>query len=398
MKVLFLMFAFPDMNVSFNMYTALVEEFVRNKHEVYVVAPNNKRLKTEIRVEKGINILRVKTLPIKNVNNLIKGIANLFLPYQYEYAIKKYFGITQFDLIIMPTPPITLIDPAAKIKHRCNAFFYLILRDIFPQNAVDLGFMKNDSMLQKYFRHKETKLYREADAIGCMSEGNIQYIRAKNESLKEKKLHVLHNFQIKYNNTSDTKLFDKTKFGIEGKFVVVFGGNMGKPQQLENVLDLAKKCTTFPDVLFLLLGEGITLQRLEKIISEHKITNIKTLGTIQKKEYQDLLCNCDLGLISLHQNFTIPNIPSKTLDYFNVGLPVLASIDKATDYGKVLDDAHAGLWSYSGDSEAFFNNFKKLYSDSELRKNLGENGRKYFEKYLTPDIAYKTIIEKVLSS
>jgi glycosyltransferase involved in cell wall biosynthesis len=396
MRVLFLMFAFPDMNVSFNMYTALVDQFVNNRHEVFVVAPGNQQRKTEISIEKGISILRVRTLPIKNVGNIRKGIANLLLPYQYDRAINKHFRNKKFDLVVMPTPPLTLVDIATKIKKRDNAFFYCILRDIFPQNAVDLGFIRKGGLIHRYFRQKEHKLYTEADAIGCMSDGNIRYVLDHNKSIPESKPEILHNFQIKYENIQNRKPIDKDSYGLKGKFVVVFGGNMGKPQQLENVIELAKRCLIYPDVLFLLLGEGLVMQRLEKTISERKISNIRILGTIPKHEYQDLVHVCDIGLISLHQNFTIPNIPSKTLDYFNVGLPVLASIDKATDYRNVLDNAKAGLWSYSGDIEAFKNNFDTLYLNPEIRKEMGKAGHKYFEQYLTPDIAYQKIVKHLI--
>jgi glycosyltransferase involved in cell wall biosynthesis len=97
----------------------------------------------------------------------------------------------------------------------------------------------------------------------------------------------------------------------------------------------------------------------------------------------------------LHQNFTIPNIPSKTLDYFNVGLPVLASIDRFTDYDKVLEDAKAGLWSYAGDHQAFKNNFNLLYQNESKRKQMGINARDYFINYLTPEIAFQTVANKI---
>ena len=122
------------------MYTTLVEEFLDNGHEVTVLAPGKE--KTGINVENGVSVLRVRTLPIKNVPNYLKGVSNVFLPYQFERALNKFYKKKSFDLIVSPTPPITLVGLAAKLKRRHNAKFYLILRDIFPQNAVDLGFMK----------------------------------------------------------------------------------------------------------------------------------------------------------------------------------------------------------------------------------------------------------------
>ncbi|NLN95237.1 MAG: glycosyltransferase family 4 protein [Bacteroidales bacterium] len=393
MRVLFLMFVFPDMNKSFNMYTTLVEEFVNHRHDVVVLAPGN--TKTFVSVEKNIEVLRVQTLPIKNVPNYLKGISNLILPYQYATALNKFYKEKSFDLIIIPTPPITLVDLAAKLKKKFNASLYLVLRDMFPQNAVDLGFMKKGGILYNYFRRKEKKLYKEADFIGCMSEGNIDYVLQHNNFVNSGKLHELKNFQKPYKSTNNSRQFLKEKYKINNKFVVVFGGNMGKPQQLENVLTLAQAAMAYPDIVFLLLGEGVQMNRISGLVEKQNISNIYLNITIPKQEYQDLISICDIGLISLHQDFTIPNIPSKALDYLNVGLPILASLDKATDFGSILDRYNLGLWVYATQPKELIEKLLDLYHNRELRETMGKNGKAYFNKYLLPDIAYNTIIQQV---
>jgi glycosyltransferase involved in cell wall biosynthesis len=393
MRVLFLMFVFPDMNKSFNMYTTLVEEFVNHEHDVVVLAPGN--TKTLVSVEKSIEVLRVQTLPIKNVPNYLKGISNLLLPYQYAAALNKFYKEKNFDLIIIPTPPITLVDLAAKLKKKFNASLYLVLRDIFPQNAVDLGFMKKGGILYNFFRRKEKKLYKEADFIGCMSEGNIDYVLKHNNFVNPSKLHELKNFQKPYKSTDNSRQFLKEKYKLNNKFVVVFGGNMGKPQQLENVLTLAQAAMAYPDIVFLLLGEGVQMNRISDLIEKQNISNIYLNSTIPKQEYQDLISICDIGLISLHQDFTIPNIPSKALDYLNVGLPILASLDKATDFGSILDRYNLGLWVHATQPEELIEKLLNLYHNKELRETMEKNGKAYFNKYLLPDIAYNTIIQQV---
>lgn len=375
------------------MYTTLVEEFVNHGHDVVVLAPGN--TKTLVSVEKSIEVLRVQTLPIKNVPNYLKGISNLLLPYQYAAALNKFYKEKNFDLIIIPTPPITLVALAAKLKKKFNASLYLVLRDIFPQNAVDLGFMKKGGILYNFFRRKEKKLYKEADFIGCMSEGNIDYVLKHNNFVNPSKLHELKNFQKPYKSTDNSRQFLKEKYKLNNKFVVVFGGNMGKPQQLENVLTLAQAAMAYPDIVFLLLGEGVQMNRISGLIEKQNISNIYLNSTIPKQEYQDLISICDIGLISLHQDFTIPNIPSKALDYLNVGLPILASLDKATDFGSILDRYNFGLWVHATQPEELIEKLLNLYHNKELRETMGKNGKAYFNKYLLPDIAYNTIIQQV---
>lgn len=394
MNILFLLLSLPNMDESSNMYADLVKEFALEGHQVYPVAPLQKGEITCLKREAGIEVLRVKTRELFNVNPIRKGIANVLLSYQYKAAIRKFYSNIHFDMVIMPTPPITLVSVAEYIKKRDNAIFYLMLRDIFPQNAVDLGMMSPDSLFYTYFRRQEKQLYALADKIGCMSAANIKFVLKHNPEVNKEKLHILQNFQQKEDLqlvTEDLKL----KYGIKNKFVVVFGGNMGVPQKLENVIDLAKECEVYTDVIFLLVGKGTQRKKVEEIARKKNVSNVLFKDFIPRDDYQRLVSLCDIGLISLNERFTIPNIPSKTLSYFNLRIPVLASLDKNTDYGQILEEAQAGFWSIAGDIESYKKNFDRLYSDSELRKRMGENGRTYLEHHMTPEVAYKRIMDYV---
>lgn len=407
MRILFLTISVPDMSGSSNMYASLIREFARNGHSVCVVAPVSDGSPTRLRDEgENVRILRVKSLPLFGVNLVRKGIANVLLPFVYQRAIDRFLRGEKFDLVITPTPPITFVDVVARMKKRCGAKAYLILRDIFPQNAVDLGFMKKWWPLYWHFRRQEKKLYRVCDKIGCMSQGNIDYIRAHNPSVPAEKLHILENFQTveplpdrqtpKANSRQPTANRQplKSKYGVGGKFVVIFGGNMGVPQKLENVLALAKACEAdYPDVAFLLVGKGVQQARIRRLIDEMRCGNVVLRDFVPYQDYQRLVAECDVGLISLNERFTIPNIPSKTLSYFNLRLPVLASIDAATDYGRLLDEIGAGLWSLAGDVPAFKANFDRLYRDAALRARMGENGRRYLETHMTDAVAYRTVMD-----
>lgn len=390
MRILFLAISFPDIRKSSNIYTDLAEEFISKGHEVFPVAPLLNGSETTIVSEKNINVLRVKTFKLFKVNFILKGIANMLLPFQYRRAIKKYYKDIIFDAVILPTPPITLVSIARRYKKEGKKI-YLILRDIFPQNAVDLGIIQKWNPIYWIFRMKEKSLYKVSDYIGCMSPGNINYIIKHNPDIDSGKLHLLHNFQKKERITEGKKEI-KSKLGLEDKFLVIFGGNMGIPQKLENVVALAEACQHYKDVVFLLIGDGNQLANIRNMIQTKKLNNVMLIPFLSHYEYQDLVSQCDIGLISLNECFTIPNIPSKTLSYFNLGIPVLASIDRNTDYGVILTEAKAGLWSYAGEIDCFKSNFDILYNDAGLRKEMGLNGKKFFEENMTTEVAYNVIM------
>ncbi len=394
-KVLFLALGYPNVAKSTILYTDLMQEFGEQGHEVLVVAPAYEKGNYGCRVEGKVNVLRVKTLPLFKVGAIKKGIANLLLPYQYKRAIKKN-GDLDFDLVILPTPPITLFSVASWLKSKTKAKTYLILRDIFPQNAVDLKMMKENSILHKYFRKQELKLYKLVDSIGCMSKANITYVKQHNPSLDHSKFHLLPNWEkIPSSISKEGIAAVSEKLDISDKFVAIFGGNLGKPQQLENIVSLAQSCKEIKDIFFLILGSGTESERVKQLIAQDNLTNIKLVGRVPKMEYVQILAAADVGLISLHKQFTIPNFPSKVLTYFGLKKPVLASLDLSTDFGQMLDETKSGLWSEAGNIDAFKKNLLWLYNNREESIQMGENGYNYMKLHLTPEIAYRTIMENI---
>jgi len=393
-NVLFLMISFPDINKDSNLYSDLAEEFRNNGHQVYVTTLLEKKHNQNTYLEKvkNLNILRVRAGNWFNTNSVIKkGLTTITIANYFKRAVQNYFNDIKFDLVIYPTPPITFAPVVKYLKQRDECTSYLILRDIFPQNVQDLGLL-NNQLLYNYFRLKEKKLYNISDYIGCMSKGNIRYILDHND-IDESKLEILYNWGKVFYNSEVIAVDYKKKYGLENKFVAVFGGNIGLPQELEFLLELAKEYKYRSDVVFFIIGKGAQKEKIVNLIDYHKLSNVIIKDYIPRDEYRNLLKQCDIGLINLNRTFTIPNMPCKIVDYFNASIPILASTDKNTDLKQFLQDAKAGLWSETGDLEAYKGNFKKLLNDKKLREELGENGRKFLEENLNVEKAYQIIMK-----
>jgi glycosyltransferase involved in cell wall biosynthesis len=392
MTILFLMISYPDISKDSSMYIDLTQEFVSKGHNVYVVVANGPN-ETKLLREGCVNVLRIRTLKLFNTSAILKGIANELLPYQFNRSIEKTLGKIHFDAVILPTPPITFATTVKRVKKIQNSKIYLILRDIFPQNARDLGIL-NNKLLFNYFRQKEKKLYAISDYIGCMSIGNIEYIKANNHEVNIEKLHLLQNWK----NVVDYSLPDisiRNKYDLSNKFVVLYGGNLGKPQQAEFILELSKEVRNLDDVVFLIIGDGTEKKRISDLISKNDLKNVKVLNPIPRSQYAELAKVCDIGLVNLSNKFTIPNIPSRVLSYWEAKLPVLAAIDSHTDFGKIIEESGSGFWSLTGDISTYKENFMKLYSRKDLRISMGESGYRYLLEHCKTSLAYQTIIEKL---
>lgn len=399
MRVVFLGLAVPNMNEYHNMFTELVVEFRNNGHDIMVVAPTYDEKVFGMQVEDGIPTLRVPTLELFGVGKIQKGLATLLLPYQYKRALKKSKIDLNFDLVMMPTPPITLVNVASWLKRKYGSKMYLILRDIFPQNALDLGMMNPKGLAYTYFRKKEKEMYFASDYIGCMSPGNIDYVIRHNPEQNANKLHLLPNWAWLQPNLGQQEIIKiKDQYGLLDKFIVVFGGNIGKPQKMENIVALAKSCTTNKDIFFLIIGGGNEKEYLDRMILREDLSNVRVKDFLSREEFFKVLQIADVGLISLSENFTIPNIPSKSLVYFNARVPILASVDLNTDFGTQLEAIGAGLWAEAGKTKKLKEKLMYLYNNPEKRKKMGENGYQYFKNNLLASMAYENIISRVTNT
>lgn len=391
MHVLFLMQTFINVNEAEAMYNSLVKEFAEHGHDVTVIASNEGKEVTNLRKEGVAVVLRVSTLPILNINPILKGISSLLLPLLYFVALKKYLKFSKFDLIITPTPPITLTNLATRLKKKDNAKILLILRDIFPQNAVDLGMLSKKNPYYLFCRSLEKKLYRISDVIGCMSERNMDYLLMHNKGLTKERLCYLPNW-ITISQTdsacNDTLL---DRYNLVGKFIVLFGGNLGAPQKVDNLIEFSKLHVEKKDLVILVIGKGTHKKYLEKQIEREGIDNIIILNYMKRSDYEHFISLSQVGFISLNEKFTIPNIPSRALSYYLYKKPIFAIIDQVTDFGEMLAADKSGFSCIYGEYDKYKELFNQLYYDPGLRNKMGENGYNALLNKYNPQLTYLRI-------
>jgi glycosyltransferase involved in cell wall biosynthesis len=397
MKILFLSIGRLKRIDEKGMYTDLLREFKNNNHSIYIVHPVERRegKETEYVKENGVHFLRVKTGNIKKTNLIEKGISTITLESVFLKSIKRYLKNIKFDLVLYTTPPITFGKVVKYIKHRDGARSYLLLKDIFPQNAVDIGMFSKKSLFYKFFRAKEIQLYKISDYIGCMSPANAKYLLRHNPWINKEIVGVCPNSiePAEINITAEQKEKIRAKYGIPlDKTVFVYGGNLGKPQGIDFVIEALKSQKENDKVFFLIVGAGTEFNKLKSYFDTEGQANAKLLSELPKAEYEILANSCDVGLIFLDKRFTIPNFPSRLLPYMQASIPVLAATDVNTDVGAVIENGNFGLWCESGDADKFGSKLQQLL-DEEIRKQMGSNARRYLENHYTTEHSYEIIMK-----
>ncbi len=396
MNILFLTLArITDLSTS-GVYNDLMRKLVKDGHGVYVVAPFERHTgrKTELIESCGAHILGVKTLNIQKTNIVEKGIGTLLLESQYMSAINKYLKDIRFDLVLYSTPPITFNKVIGWAKRKYGAASYLMLKDIFPQNAVDLGMFSSKSLFYKFFRAKERKLYELSDYIGCMSPANVQYVLNHNPEVDPSRVEICPNsVELVETASVEDAAVIKEKYAVPtDKNICIYGGNLGKPQGIDFLIDCVKSNERRNNSFFLIVGNGTEFNRLNEWFMAAKPENAKLLSSLSKSEYDTLLQSADVGLIFLDRRFTIPNYPSRLLSYLENHIPIMMATDKNTDIGTIAEENGYGFWCESGDLTSFDEKLNAILESKTLREEMGANGYEFLKTNYTVDHTVNAIM------
>lgn len=401
MQIIFLTMSNLTEMDTHGIYVDLMCKFRDEGHEVYVVSPRERRSgeKTRQYVSGGVHFLGVKTLNLQKTNAIEKGIGQVLVETQFKKAIKHYLGNVKFDLILYSTPPITFPKVIQYLKSaNPSAKTYLLLKDIFPQNAVDLGMMSKTGMkgfLYRFFRKKEKKLYALSDYIGCMSPANVRYVIEHNPEVKPEHVEVAPN---SYQRIEQEVLTEEKHRSIREKYnlpvdrpIFIYGGNLGKPQGIPFLVRCLDANAKREDCHFVVVGNGTEYGILETWFKTCQPKSVSVFQRLPKEDYDRLVRACDVGLIFLDYRFTIPNYPSRLLPYLMEKKPIIAATDPNCDTGSIAEANGYGYWCPSNDDSAFTQCVDKILN-SDL-KQMGENGYQFYLNNYTVEHTYSQIVK-----
>lgn len=401
MKTIFLTMSNLSEVEHHGIYGDLMRKFRDEGHEVYIVTPRERRSgeKTHLYETGGVHILGVRTLNLQKTNAIEKGIGQVLVETQFKKAIKKHVGNLKADLILYSTPPITFPKVIQYLKKsNPQAKTYLLLKDIFPQNAVDLGMMSKSGIkgvLYRYFRNKEKKLYALSDYIGCMSPANVRYVIDHNPEVNPEKVEVAPN---SYERVEQTVLTEDERHSIREKYqlpadrpIFIYGGNLGKPQGIPFLIQCLNANANRENCHFVVIGKGTEYGKLKTWYDEKQPKGVSVFQRLPKEDYDQLVRACDVGLIFLDYRFTIPNYPSRLLPYLMEKKPIIAATDPNCDTGSIAEANGYGYWCPSNDVREFTQCVDKMLT-SDIAQ-MGENGYQFYLNNYTIENTYNAIVK-----
>ena len=368
----------------------LAQEFVLQGHELVVVVSSAGLDKPwAIEVIAGVQVLRVAALPTKDIGYARRTFNEMLLPFVMLRGIHKSpFRSVQWDAVVWYSPSIFLGPLVGVLKRSSNCRSYLILRDIFPEWAVDMGLLRK-GVVYRAFKLVERYQYSVADTIGVQSPSNLGYLTdfAKKPG---RRLEVLQNWLSPAPNVGSSVSIAATP--LSGRTIFVYAGNMGVGQGMDIFLDLAERLRNRQDIGFIFVGRGSEVARLQTSTERRALDNVVFHDEIDPCEIPGLLAQCHIGLVALDPRHKTHNVPGKFLTYMQAGLPVLARLNPGNDLADLIEKENVGR-VHIGDSLGPLQALaEELVDDKAGRELMSSQGRVLAKSVFSTTAVVKQIV------
>jgi len=394
MKILLVTDAYPpEIRSASHLMQELAEELRDRRHSVTVATCHPKYNLAgasssthfnELTVENGIRVVRIHTLPHHKVNFVVRGISQLTLPFLFWLKLKPYLR-DSLDAVVVYTPPLPLWRVGFLAKKTHGARLILNVQDIFPQNAIDLGALRNPVLI-RFFERMERCAYNKADIVTVHSKSNEEFL-IRRQTVLPGKVVTLPNWVDMGNGEQPVRSDGfRKRWGLEDKFIFFFGGVMGPSQGLDLLIGAATILKEVKDIVILLVGDGTEKERLQQLARHYALENVVFQPFVSKEDYQHLLGEVNAGLVCLTSKNKTPVVPGKILGYMAAGIPVLAFLNKESDGHQIIREAECGYSEVSDGTNKAADLMLRMYRERDRLQRLGLNGYRFAERHFSKKV------------
>lgn len=368
----------------------LAQELAAQGHSVTVIVPAaDIRDPWTVGEVGGYEILRIRAPRTKDIGHFKRAVSEFLLPFAMLHGLgKSPAADVSWDGIAWYSPTIFLGPLVSALKRRSQCRTYLILRDLFPDWAVDTGVMRRGTTY-RVLKAVERYQYSVADVVGVQTQANLTYM-ARWADRPGCRLEVLNNWLSESAGRSVEQPLLHSDHA--NKLVLVYAGSMGVAQSVECFVRVAERLAARSDVSFLFVGRGSDVPRLRALATESKLKNVEFRDEVEPERIPGLLSNCDIGLLALDPRHTTHNIPGKFLTYLRAGLPVLARVNPGNDLEQLILDERVGRVSVGDSIDELVRQTEELLAHPEERRLMGIRGMDLVNRVFSTESAARQIV------
>ena len=318
----------------------LSHELVRQGHHLTVMIPASDIDQPWLLEKLGdVEVLRLKSPRTKDMSYVRRTVGEFLMPFAMRRNLRKSpLANVCWEGVIWYAPTIFLGPIVNTLKKASGCPSYLIIRDIFPEWAVDMGLLGR-GLPYRFLKAVERYQYSVADVIGVQTPANVPYF-SRAGLRPDQRVEVLQNWLAQAANIGCS--ISVANSALAGRTVFVYAGNMGVAQGMGILIDLAERLHSRSDIGFLFVGRGSDAKLLREEARRRKLGNVVFYDEIEPEEIPGLYAQCHAGIVALDPRHKTHNIPGKFLTYMQAGLPVLASINPGNDLIQLIKQERVG--------------------------------------------------------
>jgi colanic acid biosynthesis glycosyl transferase WcaI len=340
-------------------------------------------------------VTRIHPFPASDKRNILRRAAG----FAGHSALAALLGMRgePVDGVLAMSPPLTLGLTGWAIARRRHAPFVFNVQDVYPDVAVELGVLTRPGVIAAA-RRLERVCYERADAITVLSEDLRANVAAKTGSPEA--VRVIPNFvDTKAITPREKENSYRREFGLDGKRVVMYAGNVGLSQSFDLIVDAAAALAYEEDLVFVVNGAGAGRASLE--MKAQGLPNVRFVDMQPADRLPDVLAAADLHLVPLKRGLARASVPSKTYSVMAAGRPLLASVDEGSEIARLLTRSGGGVAVAPEDPEAFTKALRDLLDAPEAMEEMGRAARSFVEGWASPAAvarAYEELFEELTTS
>lgn len=366
-------------------------EFARQGHEITVlVAVPDQEKSWHIENINGVRVVRLKSPKTKDIGYVRRTINEFIMPFAMLRNLRKSpLAQDKWDGVVWYSPTIFLGPLANALKQASGCRGYLILRDIFPEWAADMGLMGR-GLPYRFFKTIANHQYSVANVIGVQTPGNLNFFRNMS-SQQGRRVEVLQNWLTDTPEQGCSIKISDTP--LAGRTIFVYAGNMGVAQGMGILLDLAEHLQNRNDLGFLFVGRGSDAQRLRNDAASRGLNNVVFYDEVDPNEIPGLYAQCHIGLVALDHRHKTHNIPGKFLSYMQAGLPVLACVNPNNDLVSLIETENIGRVCTDASAQTLKALAESLAANLSHDTAYSSRCKALSARLFSPETAVKQIVE-----
>lgn len=395
----------PEITANVYISSNLYEDMAERGLELLVYAPMPSREVDSDMRRKYKNIKNecrcAGNLIIKRFAMFREGKNTILRAFRHFIIILVFFwkGIfTHPDVIFVQSTPPMLGAVGAFLKLVKKVPLLYNLQDIFPESLITTGLTKKDSLLWRIGSMIEKFTYKHADHIIVISEDFKQNLLAK--GVHEGKITVVPNWIDDNAVYSIERKYNKLlhKYNLDpNKFYISHCGNLGLTQNIDMLIQVAQDLKEFEDIAFILIGNGVCKENIERKVTEMAMTNIHMIPYQPYEDISHVFSIGDVGLVISKSGVGQSSVPSKTWSILSAERPILASFDLQSELAHIISRQKCGVCVPSEDRFALKNAILSLYANRHDLAVMASNGRRYVAENLTRVKGTTAYIEAIKS-